>query len=204
LDRTTRVNIDQALPVAKPATVSYDNKVKININKISERALLIVVILLIVISAFVYTAPRFGLSVDNIGSGSMSPTLNVGTMILTGAMDPDQLKVRDIIVFRQDSADKPMICHRIFAINSYPLSFTTKGDAFTTADKFTVPAANVVGRVNYSVPLVGNFVAFLKTQIGLLVCLIVPAVIIIGMCFRALWQEIIKIKNNNIAKAAKP
>jgi signal peptidase len=75
-----------------------------------------------------------------------------------------------------------MITHRVIGIGEGAyLHFITRGDANDKPDPFIVPASNVVGRVWFCLPLLGRFVRFLDSTAGYITCLILPAVVIIGL-----------------------
>lgn len=83
-----------------------------------------------------------------ITSGSMSPTLDAGDVVLIA--DDDSIGQRDVIVF--DRNDE-LIAHRVFAIEED--LYVTKGDANAVPDVERVDPADVVGAGRLVVPLVG-------------------------------------------------
>jgi signal peptidase I len=168
-------------------------------NKLVNMAAVVTVVLLIVISALVYISPKFGYRVSEVVSGSMKPTLNVGTMVISHKVSTDIMQVGDIITFRYPyDANATPICHRIVDISATrPLYFTTggdayKGDAVNYPDKDLVSATSVLGLVEFHAPLLGYFISFLSEKIGLVVGLIIPAIIIIILIFRIFWKELVK------------
>jgi signal peptidase I len=166
--------------------------------KVFRLLLVSAAVLLILISATVSIAPRLGLVIGEIGSGSMLPTLNIGELVIAQRTDPRLLKTGDIIVFRLSSTTSYDICHRIAAINQgSSLSFVTRGDNNNQTDGVNIPAANVIGKVTFHIPVVGYFIQFLKTPPGLIVGLIIPALWVAGICLLALRREI-----NNLKKKA--
>jgi signal peptidase I len=166
----------------------------ISMKKLYEIILVTVLVLLIALSVTIYSAPRFGWTVGNILSGSMSPTLESGTMVIAQKEDPGRLKIDDIIIYKPVAAGENDICHRITGIASRdPLSFITKGDNYPAPDPLPVPAANVVGKVVFEAPLLGNYIQFQKSAIGLTVCLIIPAIILVVACSSLMWQDLIRV-----------
>lgn len=163
-------------------------------KKLSDIAVVAVMVLLMVIAASVYLGPRLGYRADNVISDSMAPTISVNTMVVAHTVDPTLLKVGDIIAFRPVGIGDKDICHRIVqVVAGNPPAFRTQGDnANQTIDPWTVPVANVLGRVDFKAPLVGIFIQFLGTKIGLVVALIIPALIIFWLIFRVLWKELVR------------
>lgn len=94
----------------------------------------------------------------------------------------DELEVGDIITFYDTSlgADDIVVTHRIVEIRqtSGGTSFITKGDANNTQDASPVDESDVIGVVTGSNYAFGAFLTFLTSTTGIVVCLIVPAAVI--------------------------
>jgi len=110
-------------------------------------------------------------------SGSMKPVIKTGSIVL---VKPEiKYKINEIVTFR-DSNSKVPTTHRIVEIREYKdqVSYTTKGDANKTADLKPLSRLMILGKVLFSVPLVGYAVEFMKTKTGLLVMVVIAAFII--------------------------
>ena len=94
----------------------------------------------------------------------------------------DELEAGDIITFYDTSlgADDIVVTHRIVEIRqtSGGTSFITKGDANNTQDASPVDESDVIGVVTGSNYAFGAFLTFLTSTTGIVVCLIVPAAVI--------------------------
>ena len=114
-------------------------------------------------------------------SGSMSPAFETGSLVLVRPLAPSAVQVGDIITYRDAEDSEKIVTHRVTAINqtTETLSFTTRGDANNANDLIPIPASNLLGRVNYSVPLLGYLLSFVRTGAGILLMVIVPALLII-------------------------
>ena len=156
------------------------------------------VFLLMVAAVFTYMAPHFGWRVDAISSGSMEPQLPTGSLVVTHPVESDAIVVGDMITFRLSTVSENMITHRVIGIgHNSPLHFQTKGDANDYPDPFTVPARNLIGKICFHVPYVGYITEFLKTPFGFALGLVVPALIIIVVYVRSVWQVLNKHKKQN-------
>ncbi len=99
----------------------------------------------------------FGHPVMSMLSGSMSPVIPTGSLVVDQAVSPTQaqnLHVGQIISFRI-AADSPVvITHRIIEVEhtAHGVFYVTKGDANSSIDSPARPAANVFGVVSYTVP----------------------------------------------------
>lgn len=114
-------------------------------------------------------APALGFKLDVVRSGSMSPTIGAGDLVVTTPTSPEELKVGDVACFQV--ADGLRVCHRIIAVDTANSTFTTKGDANEDVDPSPVAYENILGRVALSIPMVGHVVCFMQGPLGLMVIL---------------------------------
>jgi signal peptidase I len=154
----------------------------------------IIFTILLVVMVVTFTMTTFPLSkkikIQRVMSGSMEPALRVGSVVLSQKIDTTTLKPGDIITFNSVKEQGGTITHRILRINQAQgvTVFTVKGDANKTADIDPVKAADIQGKVLFSIPLLGYVSVWMKTPIGFIVLVILPAAIII-------ISEIWNIKN---------
>ncbi len=101
-----------------------------------------------------------------VGSGSMSPTLNTGDVVVVAKVPANAIRVGDIIEYRRD--EHTNIIHRVVDTENpgTSASFVTKGDANAARDESPVLAENVIGKVVFSVPRVGWISIFVKRLLG--------------------------------------
>ena len=94
----------------------------------------------------------------------------------------------DIITFNSPLSGK-LTSHRVVDIEpTAPLRFWTKGDTNEEVDPFIVTQENLAGRVFLHIPYFGYVTKFLKSFMGLVLTLCVPALIIIILEFRNIWR----------------
>ncbi len=144
----------------------------------------ILVVIVIVLSFIsVYFGLRFFLSTDTplvvVGSGSMSPTLEVGDIIIVGGVKPEEIKVGDIIVFDEPTKGITTV-HRVVDIqplSNGTLTFKTKGDANTAEDAYAVYPKSIHGRFLGKIPYVGYL--FLSPLILIIIVTVVIVLIIV-------------------------
>ncbi|MGH3872150.1 MAG: signal peptidase I [Pseudonocardiaceae bacterium] len=113
-----------------------------------------------------------GASALTVLSGSMTPALPVGSIIVVRSQPADQIKAGDVITFTDRSPDLPaprVVTHRVVAVEQGPggLAFRTQGDANNAPDQRPAAAADVHGVLWYSVPLAGSLRTFLISPAGL-------------------------------------
>lgn len=118
-----------------------------------------IIIVLIVAAAMLLTVPKaLGLYPYVVLSGSMEPTVHVGSMAYINTKDTD-VKVRDIIMYQAN--ESTMVIHRINAINDDG-TFEMKGDANEDIDFVPVSQEQVRGTYVFSVPGLGYAVTNVK------------------------------------------
>jgi len=139
----------------------------------------------------VHVMPHFGWIIDGVRSGSMSPALERGSLIIARPVSTAEIALGDIVVFRNDNMADSYICHRVIAKTIYaPLLFDTKGDANPFPDPEPVRSENIVARVVWDMPVLGFAAIFIKTPVGFVISVIVPGIIIAIMCLSTIFSEI--------------
>lgn len=120
------------------------------------QAAIVLTIAVILVNALVpfFTGSKMPLIVL---SGSMVPVMLPGDMIIEKSVDPNELQVGDVLIFR-DPGGRPdtLITHRIIAIDEEEeRTFHTKGDANNAEDMSVVKASDVVGKLTFVIPYAG-------------------------------------------------
>ena len=111
--------------------------------------------------------PAFGRQIYVVRGGSMEPAIPLGSVVVVQAVDAANVQVGEIVTYR--TRQGTVVTHRVTAINDgSELSFQTKGDASASADPMPVPAAEIVGSVEYTVPGLGYFIYILSSVQGVL------------------------------------
>ena len=113
-----------------------------------------------------------------IETGSMQPTLPVGTIVVT--TPANTFKPTDIITFRQSTDAQPTT--HTFIGYADDGSLRTKGDANQTPDFHAVPLqkSDVLGKVVFSIPfLVPSYWTSVKGVLSLLIVLAVLTAIVV-------------------------
>ena len=112
-----------------------------------------------------------------VRSGSMSPTFNVGDLIVVKPVAPEELSVGDIVTFATESE---IITHRIVTLDYGPEGnmLITKGDDNRVKDR-PIYHDQLRGRMEFRVPYVGyvsNFIGnHLAPTVGICVLILVTS-----------------------------
>lgn len=117
-----------------------------------------------------YTA--FGHPVMTVVSGSMTPVIGTGDLIVDNPVSATQashLRVGQIISFRAAPESQRVFTHRIVAVrvSRSRVSYITKGDANNAADFSARPASDVLGVFSFAIPRGGYVLAALHRPIVL-------------------------------------
>ena len=125
-----------------------------------------ILVAVVVICAVLLMGARVaGLQVFNVVSGSMEPEYSVGDLIYVKTVDPDSVKVNDVITFVLNE-DLVVATHRVVAIDQEQRLFTTQGDMNETVDAAPVHFNNLIGVPVFRIPLLGYVSDFIQHPPG--------------------------------------
>lgn len=108
-------------------------------------------------------------------TGSMSPGLPAGSLVVVRPVAPDAVGVGAVITYQLESGEPAVATHRVVAVETAingDLAFVTQGDANEVADAEPVRPVQVKGERWYSVPYLGHVNTLLsgnQRQIGVYV-----------------------------------
>lgn len=114
---------------------------------------------------------------------SMYPEIESGDLIICHTVEGDEVKANDIIAFFDPAGNgSSIVTHRVLEVISQDgdLEFRTKGDFNNTEDKMLVPEENLVGIYQTRIPNAGHVAMFMQTTNGLLLCVVLPIVLLVG------------------------
>ena len=156
--------------------------------------------LALVLAVATHFAPAGSLTVAGhpmlvVLSGSMSPAIDTGDMIIDEKVSADtaaHLRVGQIISFQPANGNGTPITHRIHQVISAgaEVTYITKGDANSTADVTPVLPAQVVGLYDAKIPAGGYVMNALHQPLTLGLLLAAPLLWLISGMFFAWAKEI--------------
>ena len=102
-------------------------------------------------------------------TGSMTPEIPVGSVVLVRPVDPRTFEIDDIATYQVEPGKDAYITHRIVRIKNSeePTTFIFKGDAKRGRDLKPVPADAVKGEVWFHIPYLGAIRDALHGKAGL-------------------------------------
>lgn len=130
------------------------------------------VIVVSVLLAATATVPRlFGLVPYGIVSGSMEPTIPVGSLAFVDIGDRSP-EVRDVVAFR---AGDQVVTHRVIDVSLD--GYVTKGDANETRDPNVLQGSQVLGVYRTHVPVLGFLFLSVPVKAAWVVLLVLAAIL---------------------------
>lgn len=130
-----------------------------------------------------------------VQGGSMSPTIEAGSMVITQNANPEELTRGDVITYKS-LGEGALTTHRIVKIekDKNGLHFITRGDANDTNDALPVTEERVIGKVTRFIPYAGYIARFAQTRQGVVVMLIIPSLALISFELRNLLKRANKVE----------
>ena len=159
------------------------------------RALLILGVLDLVISALLcalLVMPNLlGISLYTVMTGSMEPAIPVGSLVFVEPADPADLAGGDVVTYRgrlsEQDVSTSVITHRVVMNDPQAKELETKGDANNGMDILPVPYGEVIGKVVFSVPLLGTGLSTWMGKMSLI------ALIIGGLLLSLVGDQLIRV-----------
>ena len=128
-----------------------------------------------------------------VTSGSMSPTIEAGDVIVTQDVSPDEIERGDVVTFHDGgSADTGYVTHRVVDIveEDGDRFVELKGDANEEPDEGLVPAEYAQGDLHLHIPYLGHLLLFARSSLGLFVLVIAPGLALVGSGSWQLLREL--------------
>lgn len=126
------------------------------------------------------------LRVFSVLSGSMEPEISTGDLVI--AYPQPTYDVGQIVTIEVEGSGDT-VTHRIFEKNETngTLEYLLKGDANDSPDSEPILHESIIGKVIFQIPVLGRVVNFAQSQLGFILLIIIPAVILV-------YSEILNIK----------
>jgi signal peptidase len=124
-------------------------------------------------------------------SGSMRPTLGVGSLAVDRVIPAGSVRVGDVITFNDPYIKGRLVTHRVAKIvpTKHGLAYRTKGDANAARDPWAIRLNDRVGKVAFDVPLAGYLLYYAHTREIRAVLLLVFAVFVLFGILRWIWRS---------------
>ncbi|MEM1564042.1 MAG: signal peptidase I [Candidatus Bathyarchaeia archaeon] len=166
----------------------------ITVKKIIEIIVIALIAVFLIVFLIFYRPVSLGgdTRYEPVSTGSMEPAIPVGSVVIIKPVNPEALTIGDIICFKVETESPTTVTHRI--INITEEGFITKGDANEDPDQWIVKKEDIIGKVIAVIPYIGYLGYFVRTPIGFILLIIIPATLIIIMEIKNIKKEIQKQK----------
>jgi signal peptidase I len=123
-------------------------------------------------------------------SGSMRPTLGVGSLAVDRVVPASSVRVGDVITFNDPYVKGRLVTHRVAQIvpTKNGLAYRTKGDANAARDPWAIKLNDKVGRVAFHVPLAGYALWYAHTREIRALLLGAFALFVLVALLRRIWR----------------
>lgn len=121
----------------------------------------------------------FGYSTYYIMTGSMEPNINPGSLVVVKDGTDQPINVGDVITF-EGKTGETITTHRVYKVIDGGKEFITKGDANNVVDPVSVNKKQVIGKVMFHIPYIGNLSQFIQKHLLIIIAIILA---VFGLSF---------------------
>jgi signal peptidase I len=136
-------------------------------------------------------APQLaGYRTFTVRSGSMTPAIETGDVVVTEPISPLTARVGDIVTFLDPEGSGRLFSHRVQSVRATgeDVAFVTRGDANTSTEHWRVPAGGSVGKVLYRIPKIGYGLVYLDSPPARILLLAIPALLLLWAALVRIWR----------------
>lgn len=125
-----------------------------------------------------------------VRSGSMSPAIESGDLVVSRLVRPTSARPGDVITFRDSSRHGELVTHRVVEIRGEGnrVSFVTRGDANTGEERWSIDSGGTIGVTALRVPGAGHVLARLRTPAVRMSLLVGSALVLAVLALRRIWS----------------
>ena len=124
-------------------------------------------------------------------SGSMTPTLRIGSLAVDRPIAARDVRVGDVITFSDPYVKGRFVTHRVIQEipTKHGLAYRTKGDANPNRDPWTIRLHGKVGRVSFGVPFAGYVLVYAHTREVRAALILIAAAFVLFALLRRIWRQ---------------
>jgi len=140
---------------------------------------------------FAAVAPQLGgYRSFTVRSGSMTPAIETGDVVVTRSISPLSARVGDVVTFVDPEGTGKLFSHRVQAVRALgdEVAFVTRGDANTSTEHWRVPAGGSIGRVAYRIPKIGYALSWVDSAPARLALIAIPALLLLWAALVRIWR----------------
>lgn len=125
-----------------------------------------------------------------VRSGSMTPAIETGDVVVTKPVAPLSARVGDVVTFVDPEGTGKLFSHRVQSVRAVgdDVAFVTRGDANTSTEHWRVPAGGSVGKVAYRIPKIGYALSYIDSGPVRLALVAIPALLLLWAALVRIWR----------------
>jgi signal peptidase len=131
-----------------------------------------------------------------VRSGSMTPAIETGDVVVTKTVSPLAARVGDVVAFVDPEGTGKLFSHRVQSVRAVgdEVAFVTRGDANTSTERWRVPADGSVGRVAYRIPKIGYALSWVDSPPARLALIAIPALLLLWAAMVRIWRPTSEVR----------
>ena len=139
----------------------------------------IILVVLLAAAAVILVPMLLGYKEMAVLSGSMEPTIPVGSLVYVKPVEASELEVGDVCTYYLSDGET-FVTHRVMSIDPDAQTLVTQGDANDTPDG-DIQFSQVYGRADFHLPYLGIVIQNIRTPVGIMsICGVVMLVILLN------------------------
>jgi len=115
-----------------------------------------------------------------VRSGSMTPAIETGDVVVAQPIDPLSARVGQIVTFNDPDASGRLLSDQV--------SFVTQGDANTGQEQWSVPVDGQIGQVQYRIPKIGLALVWTQLPAARIGLIAIPALLLVVFALSRIWR----------------
>ncbi|OUP25175.1 signal peptidase I [Gemmiger sp. An194] len=149
------------------------------VKKVCNILSTIVLIVLLAAAAVILVPMLLGYKEMAVLSGSMEPTIPVGSLVYVKPVEASELEAGDVCTYYLSDGET-FVTHRVMSIDPDAQTLVTQGDANESPDG-DIQFSQVYGRADFHLPYLGIVIQNIRTPVGIMsICGVVMLVILLN------------------------
>ena len=149
------------------------------VKKICNFLSTIVLVVLLAAAAVILVPMLLGYKEMAVLSGSMEPTIPVGSLVYVKPVEASELEAGDVCTYYLSDGET-FVTHRVMSIDADAQTLVTQGDANEDPDG-DIQFSQVYGRADFHLPYLGIVIQNIRTPVGIMsICGVVMLVILLN------------------------
>lgn len=150
---------------------------------------------------FAAVAPQLlGFRSFTVRSGSMTPAIETGDVVVTQPISPLDARVGDVVTFVDPEGTGKLFSHRVQSVRAVgdEVAFVTRGDANTSTEHWRVPANGSIGHVAYRIPKIGYALSWIDSGPARLALIAIPALLLLWAALLRIWRPQPEVRRSEV------